>query len=72
MKRYAERQKAAGPTEEQKARFADTYGGTAVKITQFYARDGAVTQGSSAVICYGVVNAKSVKIDPPWAKSTLP
>jgi hypothetical protein len=63
--RYAERQKLAEPSAEQKAKFAATYGGTAVKITQFYARDGAVTEGQSTVICYGVVNAKSVKIDPP-------
>lgn len=62
---YEERNKAAGPTEEQKAKFDATYGGTAVKITGFYARDGAIADGESTILCYGVVNAKSVKVDPP-------
>src|ERR1039457_3893551 len=47
------------------------YGGTDLKILQFYARDGVLYEGKSTVICYGVVNAKSVTIDPPiqgvWA-----
>jgi hypothetical protein len=50
---------------EQQAAFDRTYGGTAVKILQFYARDGALTEGSGSVICYGVLNAKSVRIEPP-------
>jgi hypothetical protein len=65
--RYARRTASAQPSEEQKSRFAETYGGTAVKILQFYARDGAITDGQSTVICYGVVNARSVRIDPPVA-----
>ena len=65
--RYAARTKVAEPTEAEKAKFADTYGGTAVKILQFYARDGAITDDQKTVICYGVVNAKSVRIDPPVA-----
>jgi hypothetical protein len=35
-----------------------------VKILQFYARDAVITEGQSTVICYGVVNAKSVTIAP--------
>lgn len=35
------------------------------KITAFYARDMAVTEGGSTVLCYGVSNAKSVRLDPP-------
>lgn len=65
--RYAEHTKVTEPTGEQKAGFAETYGGTAVKILQFYARDGAITDNQSTVLCYGVVNAKSVRIDPPVA-----
>jgi hypothetical protein len=61
----AEREKLAQPSDEQKAKFASTYVGTAVKILQFYARDGAITEDQSAVICDGVANAKSVRIDPP-------
>lgn len=41
------------------------YGGTAVKIVQFYAREAGLTEGTPSVICYGVVNARSVRIEPP-------
>lgn len=44
---------------------ADLGGG--VKIAQFYARDGVVTEGSNTVICYSVMNASAVRIDPPVA-----
>jgi len=37
----------------------------AVGITQFYARSGEVTAGDSNLICYGVRNATSVRIEPP-------
>ena len=48
-----------------KTAFDAAYGGTDLKILQFYARDGVLYEGKSTVICYGVVNAKSVSIDPP-------
>jgi hypothetical protein len=35
-----------------------------VKILNFYASVGAVTMGEKALLCYGVENAKSVKISP--------
>jgi hypothetical protein len=41
--------------------------GGALKIVQFYARDGVVTEGSATVICYSVMNATAVRIDPPVA-----
>jgi len=41
--------------------------GGPVKIVQFYAREGVVTEGGSTVICYGVLNAKTVRIDPAVA-----
>ena len=66
-RRYAERTRPAEPTDSEKSGFAKTYGGTAVKILQFYARDGAITDDQNTIICYGVVNAKSVRIDPPVA-----
>ena len=37
----------------------------AVAITQFYARSGEVTAGDPNLICYGVRNATSVRIEPP-------
>jgi hypothetical protein len=39
-----------------------------VKITAFYTRDGVVIEGGSTVLCYGVSNAKSVRLDPPVEK----
>ena len=39
--------------------------GTAVRITQFYARAGEITRGELNVICYGVRNARSVRLEPP-------
>ncbi len=45
--------------------FEDAYGGGAVKILAFYARDGVLTEGQSTVLCYGVINARAVRISPP-------
>ena len=39
-------------------------GGTAVRILQFYANKGELTEGESATICYGVDNARSVRFEP--------
>jgi hypothetical protein len=36
-----------------------------VKILAFYPRDVLVTEGGKTVLCYGVSNARSVRIDPP-------
>jgi hypothetical protein len=44
--------------------------GTDVKIVQFYARSGEITDAEDTVICYGVRNARAVRIDPPVAKVT--
>jgi hypothetical protein len=45
--------------------FDAAYGGTGVKILQFYARDGVLNEGQSTLICYGVLNARSMTIEPP-------
>jgi hypothetical protein len=52
--------------EEARARaaFLGTYGGSAVKILQFYTRDGQLVEGRATVLCYGVLNARSVNIEP--------
>jgi hypothetical protein len=47
------------------AEFARIYGGNDVRILQFYAREGSVVEGGTTVICYGVLNAKSVRMEPP-------
>ena len=62
-------EEALDPEQQLKqAKFDATYGGTALKILQFFARDGVITEGQETVVCYGVVNAKSVAIDPPIGK----
>jgi hypothetical protein len=48
-----------------KKEFDRSYSGDAVKITNFYPRDTVLVEGSKTVLCYGVTNAKSVRIDPP-------
>jgi hypothetical protein len=35
------------------------------KILAFYPREVTVTEGGNTLLCYGVSNAKSVRIDPP-------
>ncbi len=40
-------------------------GGTELKINEFYSSPGAVQKGSTATICYGVVGAKKLKLEPP-------
>jgi hypothetical protein len=52
---------------EQTAREAEwqrLYGGSDVKILQFYAREANLIEGDKSVICYGVLNAKSVRMEP--------
>lgn len=44
--------------------FLKNYGGSDLRILQFYARDGHLIEGRSTVICYGVLNAKAVRIEP--------
>jgi hypothetical protein len=42
---------------------APSYSGAA-RITQFYVNVGAIAKGETALLCYGVENAKSVTITP--------
>ncbi len=68
LARYtAERQAAPRSAERAKrqAEFERVYGGTALRIIQFYSPNGDLMEGDSTVICYGVVNAKSVRMEPP-------
>ncbi len=52
------------PPAGREAEFSRIYGGTDVRILQFYAREGNIVEGSKSVICYGVLNAKTVRIEP--------
>jgi hypothetical protein len=55
------------PTAEREAEFQRTYGGSDLKIVQFFARDAVILEGQRTVICYGVLNARTVRVDPPVA-----
>jgi len=54
-----------GAEARARAAFLHTYGTTDLRILQFYARDGELVEGRSTVLCYGVLNAKAVRVDPP-------
>jgi hypothetical protein len=41
------------------------YGGSELKILQFYPAAGDVIEGTPTTMCYGVLNATSVRIEPP-------
>ncbi len=49
------------------AQFNRIYGGSGVRILNFYASAGAPAAGEPALLCYGVINASSVRMDPPVA-----
>jgi len=42
--------------------------GKHVRILQFYARNREVAPGNKALLCYGVVNTREVRLDPPVEK----
>ena len=44
-----------------------SYGNT-LKILQFYAREREIAPGEKALVCYSVVNATAVRLDPPVEK----
>jgi len=64
-RRWERRREATTGQTARTANFNSIYGGAEVKILQFYAREASVTEGTPSVLCYGVLNAKSVRIEPP-------
>ncbi len=57
---------ACGPPDsQQKVAVRSAVNEAPAKILMFYPRDPVVQEGGATVLCYGVSNAKSVKIDPP-------
>ena len=65
----AAKQKAAqeAAQREDAQKTYDTLGGSEFKIISFYASPGTIHRGDTVDMCYGVSNAKSVKLDPPDA-----
>jgi hypothetical protein len=62
-----DRQSVVAKNEKQKENdrtALDQFGGKALGIQSFYASPGAVHRGESVQLCYGVANAKTVKLEP--------
>lgn len=58
-------QHAAEKQKEDAQKVVDTYGGGHLKLMSFYASPPVIAKGQSTQICYGVSNAKEMKIEPP-------
>lgn len=56
-------QQAAAAAEQQRNATITQHG--ELSFSTFYAENGTVTAGQYTRLCYGVLNAQSVKIDPP-------
>src|SRR5665213_3551551 len=52
------------PGVRQRASTSHSAGGPPVKIRAFYARETAILERGKTLLCYGVSDAKSVRIDP--------
>lgn len=62
----SERQAIEAKKVEARKRVVDEiYGSGAVSFSTFSADTGILKRGESTELCYGVVNATTVKIDPP-------
>jgi hypothetical protein len=63
--------RAAEEDAQQKAvsaqRAYDSLGGSQFAILNFYATPSSIHPGEATQLCYGVSNAKEVKLDPPIA-----
>lgn len=57
-------EKRAEQQREQDRAAVDELGGKEFAILDFYAAPQAIQRGESAQLCYGVSNAKSVKLEP--------
>ena len=49
---------------EQDQKILDKLGGGELKVLMFYANPPVIQRGDRALLCYGVSNAKSVRIEP--------
>ena len=63
IERQATQQKQEKQREADRTAL-DQMGGKTLDIQAFYANPGAVHRGETVQLCYGVANAKSVKLEP--------
>jgi len=66
LERQAAEQQAAKEREDAE-KTVETLGGSKFDIISFYIMPGTIHRGESTQMCYGVSNAKSVRLDPPVA-----
>jgi hypothetical protein len=57
-------QRAIEQQREQDRRAVEMMGGDRFEILQFYASPGVIRRGETAQLCYGVSNAKTVRLEP--------
>lgn len=72
--RHQENRQAAEDAQaaeaKRDAQVTEALGGGQIKVLAFYAEPGVVRPGERALVCYGVSNAKTVRIDPHIADLT--
>ncbi len=66
--RKAQEAIAAQQEDARKRQVEQIYGSGEVRFTTFGADEAVVPRGQSTELCYGVLNATSVKIDPPLSE----
>jgi hypothetical protein len=63
--RYLDRQASERAAKERFSRLPPELESEELKILQFYVTPPAVPRGGKALICYGVLNAVKLELDPP-------
>ena len=66
------RERALEKKREEDRRTVEMLGGSRFEILQFYASPGVIRRGETAQLCYGVSNAKTVRIEPRPAGGVWP
>lgn len=60
----AQKQRALERRREEDRRMVEMFGGDRFEIMQFYATPPVVMRGETVQLCYGVSNAKTVRLEP--------
>lgn len=63
--RHAQEELAANEASARKKVVDQYFGSGEIRIPTFLAEPGVLKAGQSSHLCYGVVNAVSVRLDPP-------
>jgi len=69
--RRAEEEASAAKAAEAR-RTIEQFGGGQLTILNFYATPATIRHGEKAQLCYGVANAKIVRLDPPASENIWP